>query len=160
MSTPCDAAADPQRRGYIAGQALDPDFCDALMRRIHAIPAIEAMGFEVYGFESGYCETRMPRRLELDGAYASMHGGLLAAAADTAACFAIMTLSGPNQVLTTTDLSIRFLAPCLSDVRAQARVIRFGRTLCPVSVDLLDDADRLVAVAQVTYMRLDRMPSR
>lgn len=141
-------------------QALDPAIREAILQRIQAIPAIPALGFEVLSLESGYCETAMPRRRELDGAYASMHGGLLMTAADTTACFAILTLSGADQVLTTTDMNIRFLAPCLTTVRSQARVIRYGRTLCPVAVDLRDDADRLVAVAQVTYMRLDRMPSR
>ena len=42
-----------------------------------------------------------------------------------------------------------FLAPCLSDLTVAARVIKAGRTLCPVAVDLFDADDRLVAVAQV-----------
>ncbi|MGB5746146.1 MAG: PaaI family thioesterase [Desulfobacterales bacterium] len=52
-------------------------------------------------------------------------------------------------------MNIRFLAPCLSDVTARARVIKFGRTMCPATVDLFDDQDNLVAVAQVNYMILD-----
>ncbi|MCH9025378.1 MAG: PaaI family thioesterase, partial [candidate division Zixibacteria bacterium] len=35
--------------------------------------------------------------------------------ADSAACFAIMTQTGPDQPLTTTDMNIRFLAPCLPE---------------------------------------------
>ena len=33
---------------------------------------------------------------------------------------------------------IRFLSPCLSHVTAKARVIKFGRVMCPVAVDLFD----------------------
>lgn len=80
--------------------------------------------------------------------------------ADSAACFAIMTRTGPDEILTTTDMNIRFLAPCLTDATAVARVIKLGKTLCPVSVDVLDVAGTLVAVAQVTYMRLPRIPPR
>ena len=76
--------------------------------------------------------------------------------ADSAACFAILTKTGPEVELTTTDMSIRFLAPCLSDVTAKAKVIKLGRTLVPVSVDLFDSANRHVAVAQVNYILLDR----
>ncbi len=57
-------------------------------------------------------------------------------------------------------MNIRFLAPCLSDVTAVAKVIKLGRTLCPVSVDLFDRRGILVAVAQVNYIRLAKMPKR
>jgi len=52
-------------------------------------------------------------------------------------------------------MNIRFLAPCLTDVTAKARVIKFGRTLCPVAVDLFDAKGQQVAVAQVNYMLLN-----
>jgi acyl-coenzyme A thioesterase PaaI-like protein len=39
----------------------------------------------------------------------------------------------------------------------RAEVIKFGRTLCPVSVDLFDENDTLVAVAQVSYIRVDAL---
>jgi acyl-coenzyme A thioesterase PaaI-like protein len=57
-------------------------------------------------------------------------------------------------------MNIRFLAPCLSDATADARVIKFGRTLCPVEVMIRDAQGNDVALAQVTYMRLQKMPSR
>ena len=76
--------------------------------------------------------------------------------ADSIACFAIMTRTGPDEPMTTTDMNIRFLAPCFSDVTAEARVIKLGRTLCPVQVDLKDVDGKPVAVAQVTYMRLTK----
>ena len=78
--------------------------------------------------------------------------------ADSTACFAIFTKTGPFVKLTTTDMNIRFLSPCLSDVTAKAKVIKLGRTLCPVSVDLFDAADKHVAVAQVNYIILDNLP--
>jgi len=52
-------------------------------------------------------------------------------------------------------MNIRFLAPCLTDVTAKARVIKLGRTLCPVAVDLFDETGRHAAVAQVTYILLN-----
>lgn len=35
-----------------------------------------------------------------------------------------------------------------------AKVIKFGKALCPVSVDICDRNGTAVAVAQITYMRL------
>ncbi len=75
--------------------------------------------------------------------------------ADSTACVAIFTKTGPFIKLTTTDMNIRFLAPCLSDVTVKARVIKIGRTLCPVAVDLYDAANKHVAVAQVNYILIE-----
>jgi acyl-coenzyme A thioesterase PaaI-like protein len=52
-------------------------------------------------------------------------------------------------------MNIRFLAPCLSDAFAKAEVIKIGRTLCPVAVNLFDSDNKQVALAQVTYMLLN-----
>ena len=102
----------------------------------------------------------MPHDRRYDGIFDSLHGGILMTLADSIACFAIMTLTGPDEVLTTTDMNIRFLAPCLSDVTVVADVIKLGKTLCPVAVDLFDAKGTKVAVAQVNYMRLSKMPKR
>ena len=106
-------------------------------------------------FSEGYCEVKVPRKPSYDGIFESFHGGLLMTVADSAACFAIFTITGPHVKLTTTDMNIRFLAPCLTDVTAKAKVIKAGRTLCPVSIDLFNEDGRHVAVAQVNYILLD-----
>ena len=74
--------------------------------------------------------------------------------ADSAAAFALMTLAGPEAKMTTTDMNIRFLAPCLTDLIVRAKVIKFGRSLSPTAVDLYDENDRHVAIAQVNYILL------
>jgi len=125
-----------------------------ILTRIQKIPIVDTLQIQVVSFSDGYCETRVARKHYYDGVFKSFHGGLLMTIADSTACFAILTRTGPTTRLTTTDMSIRFLAPCLTDVTAKAKVIKFGRTLCPVSVDLFDTAGTCVAVAQVCYMLL------
>lgn len=130
----------------------------ALLERINRIPIVSTLDLKITRFGDGYCESRVPRKLIYDGVFESFHGGLLMTIADSTACFAILTRTGPDTRLTTTDMNIRFLAPCLTDVTAKARVIKFGRTLCPVAVDLFDEQGRHVAVAQVSYILLDPQP--
>lgn len=96
-----------------------------------------------------------PRRREYDGIFETFHGGLLITIADSTAALAVLTLTGPLAKITTTDMSIRFLIPTLTDVVVEARVIKFGRTLVPLQVDLRNMDGNLVAIAQVTYMRLE-----
>lgn len=135
--------------------ALSADFEAALLKRVYAIPIMETLQIKVLSIAEGFCETRLPRKLDYDGVFESFHGGLLMTLADTTACYAILTQAGVDTQLTTTDMNIRFLAPCRTDAVARARVIKLGRTLCPVAVDIFDTNENQVAVAQVSYFLIN-----
>ncbi|HSB06622.1 MAG TPA: PaaI family thioesterase [Thermodesulfobacteriota bacterium] len=137
---------------------LPSDLQRAILTRIKKIPIVTTLQLKIISLSDGYCEVKVPRKLKYDGVFKSFHGGLLMTIADSSACFAIFTKTGPEVQLTTTDMNIRFLAPCLSDVTAKARVIKLGRTLVPVSVDLFDSKNKHVAVAQVNYILLNNLP--
>lgn len=126
------------------------------MERVRPIPIVDTLGLRVVEFGEGYCRATAPYDPKYDGIFASFHGGLLSTVADSIACFAILTKIDPGEAVTTTDMTIRFLAPCRSDVTAVANVIKIGKTLCPVAVDLYDAGGVHVASAQVTYIRLAR----
>ncbi len=136
---------------------LLPDLETRILKRTGQIPIVKTLQMKVISLSDGYCELYVPRKLKYDGVFKSFHGGLLMTIADSAACFAIFTQTGPDARLTTTDMNIRFLAACMTDVTAKARVIKLGQTLVPVSVDLFDSAEKHVAVAQVNYILLDRL---
>jgi 1,4-dihydroxy-2-naphthoyl-CoA hydrolase len=139
---------------------ITSDKAAAILDRIQKIPIFSTLRMQGVAFGEGTAEMTVPRQLAYDGVFESFHGGILMTIADSVACFAVATGTPDGQAMTTTDMNIRFLAPCLSDVRAKARVIKFGRLMCPVAVDLFDASGKLVAVAQVNYMLLDRIPQR
>ncbi|MBI2679124.1 MAG: PaaI family thioesterase [Candidatus Koribacter versatilis] len=132
----------------------------ALREFIARIPLFRTLHYRLDELKPGEATVTAPYTADHDGIFRSFHGGLLLTLADTAACCALLALTGPDQVMTTTDMNIRFLAPCNSDATARARVIKFGRTICPIHVDLFDAQGKHVALAQVTYMRLEKMPAR
>ncbi len=119
-----------------------------------AIPIVGSLGMTVDSVSEGQAVVTVPRREEFDGVFQCYHGGMLMTVADTMACLAIMTKTGPDQKMTTTDMNIRFLSACHSAVTAKAKVIKAGRTLCPVHVDLFNSDGKQVCVAQVNYMLL------
>ena len=127
---------------------------DMLTDRLAKIPIFKTLRFRLEAVGKGTATLIAPYDSDYDGVFKSFHGGLLMTLADTAACVAVLTLAGVDAEITTTDMNIRFLAPCRSDTTAEATVIKFGKTLCPVSVELRDVNGVRVAVAQVTYMRL------
>jgi uncharacterized protein (TIGR00369 family) len=139
---------------------ISPEKQSAIIARIQKIPIFSTLRMGAVVLSEGAAEMTVPRQGIYDGVFESFHGGILMTIADSIACFAVLTETPDDQVMTTTDMNIRFLAPCLSDVTAKARVIKFGRVMCPVAVDLFDAAGKLVAVAQVNYMLLDTLPRR
>lgn len=128
----------------------------AIERRARGVPIFETLGFRDFELGEGTCRIRIARDPAYDGIYESLHGGILMTLADSAAAFAVLSLVDPDERITTTDMGIRFLAPARSDVVAEARVLKLGRTLVPSSVDLTDAGGTRVALAQVTYMRLGK----
>jgi uncharacterized protein (TIGR00369 family) len=137
---------------------LEPETQRAIVARVKRIPITSTLGMRIDEVGVGTCKATVPYEKKYDGVFECFHGGLLMTIADSIACFAILTQTGPEQALTTTDMNIRFLAPCLTDVTAEARVIKIGRTLCPVAVDMFDANGKHVAVAQVNYIRLPGVP--
>lgn len=131
--------------------ALSPESEQAVLERIHSIPITATMKMKIITLSDGHAEVSAPRISLYDGVAESFHGGLLMTLADSTACYAIFSKTGAKVNLTTTDMNIRFLAPCLTGATAKATIIKFGRTLIPVAVDLFDDTGVRVAVAQVTY---------
>jgi uncharacterized protein (TIGR00369 family) len=133
---------------------LTPEAKKALIARISRIPICTTLDMRVDSIEEGRVKITIPRRRRYDGIYESLHGGIMMTLADSVAAFAILTLAGVDEKIATTDMNIRFLSPCLTDLTAEARVIKLGRGMCPVAVDLFDAVGKHVAVAQVNYMRL------
>lgn len=135
---------------------MTPEEVEQVRRRMLSVPISSALGLQLLGLGRGVCRMMMTRDPRFDGIYKSMHGGFLATLADSAGAFALLTVIDPDEAVTTTELSIRFLAPVHERVTVTARVLKAGRTLCPLVAELHDDAGNLVAHAGMTYMRVRR----
>ena len=136
----------------MAENKIDKD----VLQRIKKIPIVDTLGFEFIELNNGVCKAKVRYDKKYDGIFESFHGGLLMTVADSVSAFAILTLAGADAAITTTDMNIRFLAACRTDVTANAAVIKHGKTLVPVMVELFDENKIKVAIAQVNYMKLSR----
>ena len=83
----------------------------------------------------------------------TLAGPVMMSLADTSAWVAIMSQIGPVVLAVTTSLHIDFLRkPQLTDLMARTRVLKLGKRLAVVDVDLYSRGEtELVAKAQVTY---------
>lgn len=82
-----------------------------------------------------------------------INGPTQMALADSAAYVAVFTRIGITPMALTSNLNINFLRPCIGTaVIAEARVLKLGRTLAVMDVEIKAEGnDRLSAHAVVTY---------
>lgn len=117
-------------------------------------PFISWLGLKVVTLdhEGQEITVRMPLRPELERRPGTrqFHGGPIAACIDVAGDFAIGMLVGGG--VPTINLRTDYLRPAIGEaLTAVARVRRQGRTTAVVDVEVLDDANRLVALGRGTY---------
>ena len=126
----------------IAGEIPPPPIGDTIGMRIVAIGTDSA----VFEMEA------MPRHANPMG---TMHGGVLCDIADGAMGMAWASELAEGESFTTLELKINFLKPVWkARLRAEARVIKRGRTVGLAECDIRDDKGDLVAYATSTLMTL------
>ncbi len=78
------------------------------------------------------------------------HGGVIASLIDIAGDFALIAVLGYG--VPTINFRVDYLRPAMnSDLLAQARVRRAGRTIGVVDIDVTDEAGRLIALGRGCY---------
>jgi uncharacterized protein (TIGR00369 family) len=116
-------------------------------------------GFQLAKAERGRVIFRMPV-LELHKqVHRVVHGGVLAMLADTAGGFAAFLAAPPGSRVVTIEMKINFLeAVEHGEIKADARVLRQGRTTSVVDCDVTDEDGRLVSKALMTFSVLSPKP--
>jgi uncharacterized protein (TIGR00369 family) len=102
--------------------------------------------------EAGTVCVQLPFRPELARApgESSFHGGVIASLIDLTGHAAVAVKIG--RMAPTIDLRIDYLRPSQgSALVATARIIRLGRTISRVDIEVRDDADRLIALGRGSF---------
>jgi uncharacterized protein (TIGR00369 family) len=130
-------------------------------------PFTASIGARITALGPGTCEITLPRRDDLLQQHGFIHGGVVAALADTACGYAAFTLFPADTAILTVEMKVNFLSPAKGTALvARASVKRGGRTLTVVAADLFaveeggEAAAREVLAATVlaTMMCLEGRP--
>lgn len=120
-----------------------------------AVPYAKFLQLELGELSDGQVCIHLDVRDELLQNQAVVHGGAIASLIDTASAFAVLTRIETDQRVTTTDLTIHYLRPVTTGrMTATARIVRGGRRLFVLSVDVTNDQQILVATAVTTYIKI------
>jgi uncharacterized protein (TIGR00369 family) len=112
----------------------------------------ELLGFDVESVHDGRAIFRLdvrPRHKQIHGV---VHGGILAALADTAAAIAAYTAVPRGVELATLELKINYLEPVPGGrVKADAHVLRAGRNFIVAECEIYNESGSLAAKALLTF---------
>jgi uncharacterized protein (TIGR00369 family) len=123
-----------------------------LRERLRSSNTAKQLGFVLVESEPGRVVLEMRVRERHKQVHGVVHGGVLAALADTAGGMATYMACRRGTRVATVELKINYLDAVEGGrVLAEARVIRLGRHLAVVDCDLRDDEGRLVAKALLTF---------
>ncbi len=121
-------------------------------QRMKESKATELLGFDVESVHEGRAIFRMqvrPRHKQIHGV---VHGGILAALADTTAAIAAYTSIPRGVEIATLELKINYLEPVPGGtVKADARVLRTGRNFIVTECEIYNESGSLAAKALLTF---------
>lgn len=148
MSRPTRSAG----RGYGKRAEGAPFKFDEIAAAIRKTVAGRLFGFELIKLEGGRATLRMrvrPKHIQIHGV---VHGGIVAAMADTAAALAGYPLLPRGTQLATIEMKINYLEPLdRGEILAEGRVLRLGRNFVVAECEVRHAAKRLAAKALLTF---------
>jgi uncharacterized protein (TIGR00369 family) len=125
----------------------------ALTRRhLKKSRAIALFGFDLEAVSRGRAILRLDARQHHKQLNNVVHGGILAAMADTAGAVAAYTTVPKGVALATVELKINYLEAVPDGrIRADARILRTGRNFVVAECEIFDGKGTLAAKALLTY---------
>ena len=113
-------------------------------------PFAQHIGMELLEVTEGYALGRIRLAKQYENIYGGMHGGCAYSLADTLSGIAASTY---REYVTTLDASMNYLLPVehTEYVYCKARVLRHGRKITVVRVELLNDEQTLLIDGSFTF---------
>jgi uncharacterized protein (TIGR00369 family) len=124
-------------------------------RAIAGVPFARLLGVEIESIEPGHSVILLKIREELKQYHGVLHGGAIASLIDTAMALAILPELKEDERTTTVDLTVNYLRPLSQGTaRADARIVRAGRTVIALTAEVFDEDGKLAATSLSTYLRI------
>jgi uncharacterized protein (TIGR00369 family) len=125
---------------------------ELVRRRMRESKATEFLGFDVESVHDGRAVLRLDVLAHHKQVHGVVHGGILAALADTTAAIAAYTVLPPGTEIATLELKINYLEPVPGGrVLADAKVLRKGRNFIVTECDIYIANGSLAAKAILTF---------
>ena len=134
-------------------ESTPPDRPHDLAAHLASVACNRLLGLTLRAHDESGATVAMAPRPELAQEYGVVHGGFLAALADTAAVYALLPKLKQGERMTSIEFKVNFLAPADpkgGELVAKAAIVKAGRTVRVVTVDVRQDS-RHVLTGLFTY---------
>jgi uncharacterized protein (TIGR00369 family) len=123
-----------------------------ISKRVASSPFHSSMGIAVDAVREGAVVLRLEAGPAHSNLHGTVHGGVLATLADTAAGLAVRAeMTDPGGAHASVNLDVQYLAAATAGTLvATGRVVKLGRRLAFAEADVTDEAGTVLARAQVT----------
>lgn len=113
------------------------------------------LGLEARSLDEETLTLLMPLRPEMIGTpkVKRLHGGVVASLIDAAACYLLIANTGSR--VTTANLVIDYLRPAHGDMVAVSKIVKIGKRLCNVTVEVTGADGKLAAIGRGTIVPLE-----
>ena len=121
-------------------------------RALRLSHAIQFLGFRLEAIDKGWGVMRLKGGTHHKQIHGVVHGGILAALADTVGAMASYTVVPKETAIATIEMKINYLEPVpVGRVRAEAHVLRAGRNFVVTECEVFSRGGNLAAKALITY---------
>jgi len=125
---------------------------ELVRRRMKESRSTDLLGFEVESVRKGRAIFRLDVRPSHKQIHGVVHGGILAALADTTAAIAAYTAVPRGTEIVTVELKINYLEPVPGGrIKADGRVLRAGRNFVVAECEIFNEDGSLAAKALLTF---------
>ena len=122
-----------------------------IRERVAASSFHASIGIIVEHVRDGSVDLRLEAGQDHANLQGTVHGGVLATLADTAAGLAVRSAIPPGSRHVSVNLDVQYLAPAsMGTLLATGRVVRLGKRIAFAEADVTNTAGQVVARAQVT----------
>ena len=110
------------------------------------------MNLKVEALDDTTLTMRLPFRAEIVGTpkVDRLHGGVVASLIDAAGCYLLIGLL--NKRVSTANLVVDFLRPAHGELIAVARLVKMGRRICNLTVEVTGADGKLAATGRLTVV--------
>lgn len=110
------------------------------------------MNLRVEALDDTTLTMRLPFRAEIVGTpkVDRLHGGVVASLIDATGCYLLIALL--NKRVSTVNLVVDFLRPAHGELIAVARMVKMGRTVCNLTVEVTGADGKLAATGRLTIV--------
>jgi uncharacterized protein (TIGR00369 family) len=125
---------------------------ELVRQRMKESKSSELLGFDVESVHEGSAVFGLNVRPDHKQIHNVVHGGILAALADTTAAIAAYTVVPRGVELATLELKINYLEAVPGGrIRAEARVLRSGRNFIVTECEIFNESGSMAAKALLTF---------